>query len=219
MMPLVVGAIIGAVTAAAQAASAAHASKKQREFNRKEAAKTRKFQAHQSATTAQRGVKDLRAAGLNPILAAGGQFSAPAASGATASASTADTNAIGQTGIAATRLYQELENLKATEEKTKAEKTAVDTKIAIDAPEKYKSDLIMKAIYKAEGSLTGADRNTKALQVRLWNAVSTNPQHKFARPNKNKSGKARHRPTQNRSNNPKSNTPFEKFMRWSKGNR
>lgn len=54
-------------------------------FNREEAQKNRDWQQYMSDTAHQREIKDLQAAGLNPVLSAMGGNGAPVTSGATAS--------------------------------------------------------------------------------------------------------------------------------------
>jgi len=87
-------------------------------FGKRQAAKQMDFQAQQSATSYQRAVKDLKAAGLNPILAGTvGGASTPAGSMAPTPQFASNVGS----ALQYKRLKQEINNLKAQEEKTKEE--------------------------------------------------------------------------------------------------
>jgi hypothetical protein len=96
-------------------------------FGKRQASKQMDFQAQQSATAYQRAVKDLRAAGLNPILA-GTVGGASTPSGAMAPTPQFASNI--SSAIQSKRLNQELKNLRATENKTNKEIELLQEQIA-----------------------------------------------------------------------------------------
>lgn len=96
---------------------------------RKAAGRQMGFQRDMSNTAHQREVRDLRLAGLNPILSATGGPGASSPGGAMAKVPDFASTALG-----ARRLSQEIRNLEATERKTDAETKFTNLKADISSP-------------------------------------------------------------------------------------
>ena len=106
------------------------------DFNSKEAAKNRDWQKMMSDTAHQREVRDLIAAGLNPILAVNGGNGAPVGSGATASSTGSQSGAKGDTDTSANAALVSLMSA-VLNQRTQLEIADTNAKTNLAVAEKY----------------------------------------------------------------------------------
>lgn len=102
LMPLLAPLFAGAAQAGIGAASQAGANEQNKQLSREQMA----FQERMSSTSVQRATADMRAAGINPMLAAGAGASTPSGSAATMQP-TVDASSIASTAMEMARLKSE----------------------------------------------------------------------------------------------------------------
>lgn len=137
------------------------------DFNSAEAAKNREWQEMMSNTAHQREIKDLQAAGLNPVLSAMGGNGAAVTSGATASGVTSS-GAKGEVDTSATQgLVNLLGTLWSAQTTLEAQRLNAQNNLAIAEKNNSTSELVarMYTEQSREAAQLAADTNLKQSQI------------------------------------------------------
>lgn len=137
------------------------------DFNAAEAAKNRDWQQMMSNTAHQREIKDLQAAGLNPVLSAMGGNGAAVTSGATASGVTSS-GAMGQTDTSASQgLVQLLGTLWSAQTQLESQRLNAQNNLAIAEKNNSTSRLVaeMYTNQSREAAQLAADTSLKQSQI------------------------------------------------------
>lgn len=122
-----VGSIVGSIISARMARDNAA---EQHDWAVEDAATNRAWQERMSNTAHQREVADLRAAGLNPILSAGGGSGASTPSGATADSSVAETPEFGNVVASALEAKLQKEQIELTKAQGEQAASSKDVNVA-----------------------------------------------------------------------------------------
>lgn len=131
-----------------------------------EAQLNRDFQAYQSGTQYQRGVEDLRKAGLNPILAATGGMSAGAAGGSQATMQNPQMGASVSTAVQAAQASAALRSQEA-EIKQSLSSAGASEATATLAREQARKTALEQGNVGAAGALLRAQKASAEAQARL----------------------------------------------------